>query len=72
VNVVGMRRTDAIDGSIGPLQGSGPARRRHVLEHADELLLPADRLRDLEPVDVVTLAELTRLIARALQELDLA
>jgi hypothetical protein len=68
-------------------------RRRPVLEHADELLLLAGRLRQLEPVDVVTLAELglllrdgrsavyvggrppeelMRVIARALQELDLA
>ncbi len=67
---------------------SGP-----VLEHADELRLLAGRLRQLEPVDVVTLAELglllrdgsspvyvggrppeelMRVIARALQELDLA
>jgi hypothetical protein len=68
-------------------------RRRPVLEHADELLLLAGRLRELEPVDVVTLAELglllcdggspvyvggrppeelMRVIARALQELELA
>jgi hypothetical protein len=33
-------------------------RRRLVLEHADDLLLLAGRLRELEPVDVVTLAEL--------------
>jgi hypothetical protein len=156
-----MSRTDAIDGAIGPLQGSSLARRwsavrarvgaggldielatgadpwssrelmlraarisslaerrklaggltaligqarrstsfdavqirsRLVLEHADELLLLAGRLRKLEPVDVVTLAELglllcdcrspvyvggrpqkelTRITARALQELDL-
>jgi hypothetical protein len=68
-------------------------RSRLVQEHADELLLLAGRLRQLEPVDVVTLAELglllcdsrspvyvggrppeelMRVIARALQELDLA
>jgi hypothetical protein len=37
-------------------------RRRPVLEHADELLLLADRLRRPEPVDVVTLAELGLLV----------
>jgi hypothetical protein len=68
-------------------------RCRPVLEHADELLLLAGRLRQLEHVDVVTLAELglllrnaespvyvggrppdelERVIARALQELELA
>ena len=67
-------------------------RSRLVLEHADELRMLAGRLRELEPVDVVTLAELglllrdggspvyvggrppeerMRVIARALQELDL-
>jgi hypothetical protein len=67
-------------------------RSRLVLEHAHELLLLASRLRQPEPVDVVTLAELglllrdsgssiyvggrppeelMRVIARALQELEL-
>jgi hypothetical protein len=37
-------------------------RSRPVLEHADELLLLASRLRQLAPVDVVTLAELGLLV----------
>ena len=37
-------------------------RSRLVLEHADQLLLLAGRLRQLEPVDVVTLAELELLL----------
>jgi hypothetical protein len=37
-------------------------RHRLVVEHADELLLLASRLRQPEPVDVVTLAELGLLL----------
>jgi hypothetical protein len=39
-----------------------PIRRELVAEHADELLLLADRLEQLEPVDVGTLAELALLV----------
>jgi hypothetical protein len=37
-------------------------RSRLVLEHADQLLLLASRLRQLDPVDVVTLAEVGLLL----------
>ena len=40
-----------------------PLRHELVAEHADELLLLADRLQQLEPVDVGTLAELASLVA---------
>ena len=42
-----------------------PLRDELVAQHADELLLLADRLEQLEPVDVGTLAELALLVRDA-------
>jgi hypothetical protein len=42
-----------------------PLRHELMAEHADELLLVADRLEQLEPVDVGTLAQLALLVGDA-------